>query len=99
MTDGGNHLGGGARIAVCAWALAGRVTWAVLLLATALSGGCAGHRPALERALKADRGGAALVRELETHYVVRCPDVLDVFAPARPDASGERAVGPDGTVA
>src|SRR6478672_4527688 len=98
MTDGGNHRGWGARIAVCAWAFAGRVVWAVLLLVTALAGGCAGHRPALERALKAERGGAALAHELESHYVVRCPDVLDVFAPARPDASGERAVGPDGII-
>lgn len=74
-----------------------RAGWATLLFLAAL-GGCAGHRPALERALSVGHRGEAAVRELEAHYVVRCPDVLHVVAPSRPELGGERAVGPAGTI-
>jgi protein involved in polysaccharide export with SLBB domain len=59
--------------------------------------GCGSHRLALERALLLPSENAP-VRDLDGHYVVRCPDVLMIHAPQRPEASGEREIGPSGCI-
>jgi protein involved in polysaccharide export with SLBB domain len=64
----------------------------------ALGGGCASGHGRLERALLADGNPAAHTRDLDAHYRLRCPDVLEVRIDGRPDLSGPRAVGPDGRI-
>lgn len=59
--------------------------------------GCGSHRLALERALLLPDENAP-TRDLDGHYLVRCPDVLLIHAPQRPEASGEREIGPSGCI-
>jgi protein involved in polysaccharide export with SLBB domain len=67
------------------------------LLLVALTG-CAGSRPHVDRALLADGGGGARNLGVAENYTIGCPDVLDVAVAGRPDLSGPRPVGPDGTI-
>lgn len=59
--------------------------------------GCAGSRERLHQALLSARH-PALARDLEAHYVIRCPDVLEVRVTPRPDLDGRRTVAPDGRI-
>jgi protein involved in polysaccharide export with SLBB domain len=61
-----------------------------------LLAGCAAR---LERALLADRNPAAHVHDVEAHYAVHCPDVLEVQIAGLPDWSGPRGIGADGGIA
>lgn len=68
----------------------------VLLLLTML-GGCAAHRQEIGRALH-DGKNIPPTRELEAHYLIHCPDKVEVKAPARPEAQGVRVVEPSGVI-
>jgi protein involved in polysaccharide export with SLBB domain len=61
-----------------------------------LLAGCAGGRPHVDQAMKAETGGPARNQGVAARYQVRCPDVLEVSAAGRPDLAGRVAVGPDG---
>src|SRR5690242_13088042 len=70
--------------------------WCRLGVLLCLLAGCAHNRPAVDQAVKADRGGPARNEGVAGQYVVRCPDVLAVSVDGRPDLAGTAAVGPDG---
>jgi protein involved in polysaccharide export with SLBB domain len=70
--------------------------WCRLGVALCLLAGCAHDRPAVDQAVKADRGGPARNEGVAEQYVVRCPDVLTVSVDGRPDLGGRAAVGADG---
>jgi protein involved in polysaccharide export with SLBB domain len=67
------------------------------LLAVALFAGCAGHRQAIDRALAAGKD-LPPTRDLAAHYLIRCPDQLEIRAPQCPEAEGVRAVAPSGFI-
>lgn len=73
-----------------------RARWPLLLVLALLSG-CAGHRMAIEKAL---RQGKSIppTRDLEGQYVIHCPDNVEVAAPLRPELEGTREVRPDGCI-
>jgi protein involved in polysaccharide export with SLBB domain len=60
--------------------------------------GCAATEAQVERALLADGNPPAHARDLEVHYQVRCPDVLDIAIGGHPDRSGRYRVGADGCI-
>ncbi len=64
-----------------------------------LLAGCCLGRPHLDEALLADAGREERNRGVAEHYLVACPDVLDVTVPGRPDLSGRRTVQADGRIA
>lgn len=66
-------------------------------LALALAG-CAGERAAVERKLLADKGDPARREGVVEHYVVQCPDVLELRVAFRPDLSRPYPVGADGCI-
>jgi polysaccharide export outer membrane protein len=70
----------------------------LLTCALTLAPGCALGRGRLQRALLSDRNPAAHAHDLESHYRVRCPDVLDIQMAGRPGWSGPRRLGPDGRI-
>ncbi len=73
----------------------GRVWCGIIMLLA----GCAGPRQQqLHQAMLADQNPAAHARDLEYHYQVRYPDVLRIDIHGRPDLSGLRPVGLDGTI-
>jgi protein involved in polysaccharide export with SLBB domain len=79
----------------------GGASWGRLGLAglgLVLLAGCGTGRAHLEKALLADHNPAAHARDIEAHYAVHCPDVLDVQVPGRPKCCGSRAVGADGRI-
>jgi protein involved in polysaccharide export with SLBB domain len=69
-----------------------------LILCLSLAAGCASTTAQVETALLADHNPAAHARDLDLHYRVRYPDVLDVHIEGRPDCSGPRPVSIDGRV-
>jgi protein involved in polysaccharide export with SLBB domain len=70
--------------------------WCRLGVVLCLLTGCAHTRPAVDQAVKADRGGPVRNEGVAGQYVVRCPDVLAVSVDGRPDLGGSAAVGADG---
>jgi len=79
------------------FALRGAHGLAWCALAALLTLGCGSHRLALERALL-EATPAVSTRDLDEQYILRCPDVLRLEAPYRPEANGERAIGPAGSI-
>jgi protein involved in polysaccharide export with SLBB domain len=69
----------------------------VLLLTLALLVGCGSHRLSLERALLHPAQGP-VERDIDLHYVLRCPDHLFLDVPTRPEAAGEREIDPSGCI-
>ncbi len=65
-------------------------------LALVLTAGCAGDGRRLEHALLSGRDSAPHVADRDEHYIVRCPDVLQIQATGQ---SGECPVGADGRIA
>jgi protein involved in polysaccharide export with SLBB domain len=72
--------------------------WCRLGVALCLLAGCAGTRPHVDQAVKADRGGPARNEGVAQQYLVRCPDVLEITVDGQPDLSGRAAVTADGRV-
>jgi polysaccharide export outer membrane protein len=64
-----------------------------------LVAGCAVDHAGLERALLAARPPAAHNAEPTTHYLVHCPDLLEVTVEGREESSGPRRVEADGRIA
>lgn len=60
--------------------------------------GCALGHANLDRAVMTDQGSAARNQHVEECYLVHCPDVLDIVVRGRADATGRRAVQPDGRI-
>jgi protein involved in polysaccharide export with SLBB domain len=52
----------------------------------------------VEKGLMSDRGGTARNEGVAEHYLIGCPDVLEVTVAARPDLSRHCKVGPDGRI-
>jgi protein involved in polysaccharide export with SLBB domain len=75
----------------------GRQT-ALVAVCLAVLAGCAGRRDQLRQALRTDHLPAAHTQNLPAHYLVRCPDVLEVQVEGAPACSGRRPVGPDGRI-
>lgn len=69
-----------------------------LLAVLLLSAGCAWHRAAIEKALRAPEA-PGLARDLGPRYLVYYPDALQVRVASRPDCCGERQVSLDGSIA
>jgi protein involved in polysaccharide export with SLBB domain len=69
--------------------------WALVLSACLLAAGCATKRMAVEKALR--EAGPSPVN-LESRYLVRFPDTLEVRVGSRPDCCGTRPVTVEGTV-
>lgn len=67
------------------------------LLLGALTG-CAADRVSVEKNLMANRDRAGRSVGVAEHYLVRCPDVLEIRLPHKPALSGRREVGPDGRI-
>jgi protein involved in polysaccharide export with SLBB domain len=57
-----------------------------------------GENHQVDRALLTDPGGRLRNEGVAEHYTLGCPDVLDIFVAGRPELSGRRTIGPDGTV-
>jgi protein involved in polysaccharide export with SLBB domain len=64
----------------------------------ALLAGCAGSRTQLHHALRGDHFPAAHAHNLAEHYLVRCPDVLEIHVHDLRGCSGRYPVGPDGRI-
>jgi protein involved in polysaccharide export with SLBB domain len=58
--------------------------------------GCALGRPHLDEALLARPVDPTRTREAAAHYLVACPDVLEVTITGRPEGSGRHAITADG---
>jgi protein involved in polysaccharide export with SLBB domain len=71
------------------------VPFALCLLVQA---GCALGRPYLDEALLAQPQDPARSRDVAAHYVIACPDVLDVIIASRPECGGRHAVTADGRI-
>jgi protein involved in polysaccharide export with SLBB domain len=69
-----------------------------LLLCAALAG-CATDRANVGKNLMADRASALRSEGVAEHYLVGCPDVLEVRIRNRPELSGQVAVAPTGCIA
>jgi protein involved in polysaccharide export with SLBB domain len=69
-----------------------------LAVVLCLLAGCAGTRPHVDQAMKAEAGGPARNEGVAERYVVRCPDVLDVTVAGRPDLTARAVVAADGRV-
>jgi protein involved in polysaccharide export with SLBB domain len=67
------------------------------LLALCLPG-CIFHRNSVDHALRADQGGGLRNQGVAENYTLACPDVVDIAVAGRPDATGSRAIGPDGRI-
>jgi protein involved in polysaccharide export with SLBB domain len=70
--------------------------WCRLGLALCLLGGCAGTRPHVDQAVKADRDGPVRNEGVTAQYAIRCPDVLEIAVAGRPDLGARPAVAADG---
>ena len=64
-------------------------------LVLVLTAGCAGDGRRLERALLSGRDSTAHAADRDEHYIVRCPDVLQIQTTGQ---SGECPVGADGRI-
>jgi polysaccharide biosynthesis/export protein len=82
----------------CEHGRAGRAARVALALVLGLLGGCAWGRPHLDEALLAEAGRADRNQGVADHYLVGCPDVLDVTAQGHPDWSGPHTVKADGRI-
>jgi polysaccharide biosynthesis/export protein len=69
-----------------------------LLLLCAVCVGCAAGRASVEKKLMADRQGERRGEGVSEHYLVTCPDVIEVQIALRPELSGQYPVGPDGRI-
>jgi polysaccharide biosynthesis/export protein len=67
-------------------------------LALGTAPGCATGRPHVDRSLMADRGGAGRNEGVAEHYLIGCPDVLEVAVVGQPELTQRCKVGPDGRV-
>jgi polysaccharide biosynthesis/export protein len=70
--------------------------WGRFGLVLCLLVGCAHTHPHVDQAVKADRGGVARNEGVGEHYLIRCPDVLEIAIDDRPDLPARAALGPDG---
>jgi protein involved in polysaccharide export with SLBB domain len=70
--------------------------WCRLGVTLCLLGGCAGTRPHVDQAVRADHDGPVRNQGVAEQYVVRCPDVLEIVVAGRPDFSGRAGITPDG---
>ncbi|HBI41384.1 MAG TPA: hypothetical protein DDY78_00820 [Planctomycetales bacterium] len=70
----------------------------MLALALGLTAGCAASGPRLAKALMADRDPAAHGADIEDHYIVHCPDLLEVDTAGRLDDNVARPVGADSRI-
>jgi protein involved in polysaccharide export with SLBB domain len=60
--------------------------------------GCAAEQPHFDRALMSEPGADLRNREIPGHYLVQCPDVLELHVAHHAELDGQRPVGPDGRV-
>jgi protein involved in polysaccharide export with SLBB domain len=67
-------------------------------LCLVVQAGCALTRPYLDEALLAQPPDPARAQDAAAHYLIACPDVLDVAITGRPDCSGRRTVTADGRI-
>jgi len=70
-----------------------------LLFALAVGAGCACTQGQVEHALVSDHNPIAHARDLENHYLVRCPDVLAIDVVGCVTSPVRRKVGLDGRIA
>jgi protein involved in polysaccharide export with SLBB domain len=77
---------------------AGRAARGALALALCLLAGCALGRPHLDEALLADAGRAGRNQGVADHYLVGCPDVLDVTVEGHPEWTRPHTVKADGRI-
>ena len=76
----------------------GRGGSAALALALCLLGGWALGRPHLDEALRAEAGRPDRNQGVANHYLIGCPDVLEVTVAGRPEWSGTHTVKADGRI-
>ena len=69
-----------------------------LALLCAVCVGCTTGRASVEKNLMADRQSAKRAEGVSEHYLVGCPDVIEVQVPHKADLSGQYAIGPDGRI-
>ncbi|MFO0964484.1 MAG: polysaccharide biosynthesis/export family protein [Gemmataceae bacterium] len=69
-----------------------------LLAGLLLLGGCTGERAAVERKLLADKGDPMRREGVFEHYVVQCPDVIELRVSFRPELSKNYRVAADGCI-
>lgn len=75
-----------------------RLAWPCLLAPLFVGAvGCGLGRQAVDQTLRA-RQPPTVAPDALAGYVVRFPDVLDVYVPGRPDWSGRRPLRPDGRI-
>jgi protein involved in polysaccharide export with SLBB domain len=67
-------------------------------LASLIIAGCATNHDHVDRNLMADKGTSGRNEGTVDHYLVGCPDVLEVTIPNRPELSGRFTIGPDGRI-
>jgi protein involved in polysaccharide export with SLBB domain len=67
-------------------------------LCLVLQAGCALTRPYVDEALLAQPEDPARSRDAVAHYLIACPDVVDVTIAGRPDCGGRHAVTADGRI-
>jgi protein involved in polysaccharide export with SLBB domain len=70
--------------------------WCRLGVALCLLTGCAGTRPHVDQAVKADHDGPVRNEGVAEQYLVRCPDVLEIAVDSRPDLQGRAAIDAEG---
>jgi protein involved in polysaccharide export with SLBB domain len=68
-----------------------------LAIGLLLSAGCAGHRFAIDKALRTP-DAPGMTRDLGPRYLVYYPDTVEVRVASRPDCSGAHQVGLDGSI-
>lgn len=77
----------------------GRAIWSLLIVlaCSTLPAGCAIKRGDVEKNLMADKQPSPLQVARE-HYVVACPDVIELNVSHRPEFNAKHTIGPDGRV-
>src|SRR5215831_8951092 len=76
----------------------GRVTASTVALLIGTVAGCAAPGPPLDRALLANQPSAVSPDDLTAHYLVHCPDVLQITVTDHPDWAGLLPVRLDGEI-
>jgi protein involved in polysaccharide export with SLBB domain len=71
-------------------------TWRALALL--VLAGCATERLSIEKNLMAERNSVERNAGVSEHYLVACPDVLEVRLPHRPELSGKYTVNAEGRI-
>src|SRR5438270_12627408 len=75
-----------------------RRRWLGLCLCLMCGAGCATSKPHVDKSLMTEHGSAVRNAGVTEHYLIGCPDVLEVTVAGRPDLAVRAAVGTDGCV-